>query len=128
MIRRPPRSTLFPYTTLFRSLPRPQRRGLRVSPGRSALHRAALPRARGIWQLVAAPTTWGHRPNRRTPGRLFARLLATATLRHRISSAEPSWSSVSLVGALFAATRLGVAGRHVYRFDEIQTLTAGHAP
>src|SRR3989442_4446774 len=40
MIRRPPRSTLFPYTTLFRSLiteatpqpvrqpPRPQRRGL----------------------------------------------------------------------------------------------------
>src|SRR2546430_7724753 len=26
MIRRPPRSTLFPYTTLFRSLPRPHRR------------------------------------------------------------------------------------------------------
>src|SRR2546427_2031815 len=26
MIRRPPRSTLFPYTTLFRSLPRPPRK------------------------------------------------------------------------------------------------------
>src|SRR5438093_2894783 len=26
MIRRPPRSTLFPYTTLFRSLVRPERR------------------------------------------------------------------------------------------------------
>src|SRR3712207_7575735 len=26
MIRRPPRSTLFPYTTLFRSGPRPRRR------------------------------------------------------------------------------------------------------
>src|SRR2546430_7735278 len=26
MIRRPPRSTLFPYTTLFRSEPRPDRR------------------------------------------------------------------------------------------------------
>src|SRR2546430_17557939 len=26
MIRRPPRSTLFPYTTLFRSMPMPQRR------------------------------------------------------------------------------------------------------
>src|SRR5215216_7371813 len=26
MIRRPPRSTLFPYTTLFRSCPRPARR------------------------------------------------------------------------------------------------------
>src|SRR5438874_9513287 len=29
MIRRPPRSTLFPYTTLFRSRPRPARRPLR---------------------------------------------------------------------------------------------------
>src|SRR2546422_4627774 len=27
MIRRPPRSTLFPYTTLFRSRPQPARRG-----------------------------------------------------------------------------------------------------
>src|SRR2546422_7436621 len=26
MIRRPPRSTLFPYTTLFRSAPRPEKR------------------------------------------------------------------------------------------------------
>src|SRR2546428_5392399 len=34
MIRRPPRSTLFPYTTLFRSRPRghPDRR--QISPGR----------------------------------------------------------------------------------------------
>src|SRR3972149_8021607 len=29
MIRRPPRSTLFPYTTLFRSDDQPQRRGRR---------------------------------------------------------------------------------------------------
>src|SRR3712207_8402372 len=29
MIRRPPRSTLFPYTTLFRSLRRAERRGER---------------------------------------------------------------------------------------------------
>src|SRR3712207_9497255 len=35
MIRRPPRSTLFPYTTLFRSLQR------RLEPG--AVVRAALP-------------------------------------------------------------------------------------
>src|SRR6266849_5685239 len=36
MIRRPPRSTLFPYTTLFRSAPRPRRdrpRTQRRSPG-----------------------------------------------------------------------------------------------
>src|SRR2546425_5104596 len=43
MIRRPPRSTLFPYTTLFRSLRRPglagTRRGGRARPagGRTAL-------------------------------------------------------------------------------------------
>src|SRR3712207_7572721 len=30
MIRRPPRSTLFPYTTLFRSLIQPQREDLAV--------------------------------------------------------------------------------------------------
>src|SRR2546422_4801243 len=34
MIRRPPRSTLFPYTTLFRSPSPPSRRGRRVrAPG-----------------------------------------------------------------------------------------------
>src|SRR5437867_10735128 len=33
MLRRPPRSTLFPYTTLFRSALRPRRR---VGPGRRA--------------------------------------------------------------------------------------------
>src|SRR5690242_21090287 len=37
MIRRPPRSTLFPYTTLFRSLGRPQRRGIDDGPPRQTL-------------------------------------------------------------------------------------------
>src|SRR3989442_4397017 len=37
MIRRPPRSTLFPYTTLFRSTPRtpPHRSGVRVGDDRT---------------------------------------------------------------------------------------------
>src|SRR5438046_3941642 len=39
MIRRPPRSTLFPYTTLFRSAAHPQF-------GRDQLGQAGLPRAR----------------------------------------------------------------------------------
>src|SRR6266513_3651240 len=42
MIRRPPRSTLFPYTTLFRSRPR---RGAPAASRRSA-PRSARPRAR----------------------------------------------------------------------------------
>src|SRR2546426_8429218 len=33
MIRRPPRSTLFPYTTLFRSLPRRAERAGGAEPG-----------------------------------------------------------------------------------------------
>src|SRR5260221_6409374 len=43
MIRRPPRSTLFPYTTLFRSIVRPReptrRRYDRRSSGRRRAHR-----------------------------------------------------------------------------------------
>src|SRR5258708_36213453 len=40
MIRRPPRSTLFPYTTLFRST--------EGKPGRIGLHEAARTRARRL--------------------------------------------------------------------------------
>src|SRR5688572_32179215 len=48
MIRRPPRSTLFPYTTLFRSL---------VHAGRLQRHCARLRHARpeGRWSLEEAP-------------------------------------------------------------------------
>src|SRR5687768_18279257 len=45
MIRRPPRSTLFPYTTLFRSL----RQGLpakAAAPGHCAAWNSPLPRSR----------------------------------------------------------------------------------
>src|SRR5947207_12273630 len=42
MIRRPPRSTLFPYTTLFRSLPCPRGRLLRVAR-RAGRHPRAAP-------------------------------------------------------------------------------------
>src|SRR3712207_7590967 len=44
MIRRPPRSTLFPYTTLFRSRAPRLPRGLRAGPGG---HDAPLSTARG---------------------------------------------------------------------------------
>src|SRR3989449_2976641 len=40
MIRRPPRSTLFPYTTLFRS-----RLGVAIGRRRIAVHRAEVPLA-----------------------------------------------------------------------------------
>src|SRR3712207_7780845 len=48
MIRRPPRSTLFPYTTLFRS-PHPGEQHL----GRACRHGARLPRGRSgsVWKM-----------------------------------------------------------------------------
>src|SRR5690349_23031640 len=42
MIRRPPRSTLFPYTTLFRSLPDRHQPGVRRAVAREH-HRGTLP-------------------------------------------------------------------------------------
>src|SRR3712207_8073827 len=41
MIRRPPRSTLFPYTTLFRSVERAERRIVQVQPQRRRVDRRA---------------------------------------------------------------------------------------
>src|SRR5256885_9637046 len=48
MIRRPPRSTLFPYTTLFRSL------GQRHRAAEGRPYRADLERARNHLAIVAA--------------------------------------------------------------------------
>src|SRR2546430_12375296 len=42
MIRRPPRSTLFPYTTLFRSHPSTAERFTRCAPGLSLVARRTL--------------------------------------------------------------------------------------
>src|SRR2546429_9970019 len=48
MIRRPPRSTLFPYTTLFRSGPRPGHRGRAApAPRVSSPPRSERGKARG---------------------------------------------------------------------------------
>src|SRR3989442_6140429 len=55
MIRRPPRSTLFPYTTLFRSRPRQGRRrhaGRRLRGGGARLSR----RARLLRAVGSSPT------------------------------------------------------------------------
>src|SRR2546429_7977976 len=52
MIRRPPRSTLFPYTTLFRSNhARPAR--ARPVPGALARRVGGLPRRRGVFRVPA---------------------------------------------------------------------------
>src|SRR5260221_10034004 len=57
MIRRPPRSTLFPYTTLFRSLPRCAR-------DRGPCRQAGLAKGRGP-DRAAAGRTAGLQPRHR---------------------------------------------------------------
>src|SRR3712207_8905730 len=61
MIRRPPRSTLFPYTTLFRSHPAVHTVG---RPGRAVGRPAALPRARPAGVRRRARLSGGRRPRR----------------------------------------------------------------
>src|SRR3712207_6927425 len=59
MIRRPPRSTLFPYTTLFRS-PRAA-----SEPSEIRVSMLALP-----WSKVRAAVAWKGQPAQPTTGRL----------------------------------------------------------
>src|SRR5215467_5999714 len=67
MIRRPPRSTLFPYTTLFRSRRSPARRvARRIPPGRT----------RGRRQSAACPPrSEEHTSELQSPCNLVCRLL-----------------------------------------------------
>src|SRR5690606_41592638 len=66
MLRRPPRSTLFPYTTLFRSRPLSgQRRGIDAGPARLAQRRAARDDGRAAAGLAADRRIAGARGVRR---------------------------------------------------------------
>src|SRR5690348_18147867 len=70
MIRRPPISTLFPYTTLFRSPHPPERHDL--GPGRLRADRAGQ---RGFTGLVAGLRSEEHTSELQSPVHLVCRLL-----------------------------------------------------
>src|SRR5256885_11039279 len=71
MIRRPPRSTLFPYTTLFRS-PDLRPVGPRSAPAACAL----APGGPQAWQRAAAPRrSEEHTSELQSPCKLVCRLL-----------------------------------------------------
>src|SRR5260221_4248458 len=57
MIRRPPRSTLFPYTTLFRSI-----LSLRDPAGTTALRGGARARGRATLRIDLPSLFWIHAP------------------------------------------------------------------
>src|SRR6266480_4924215 len=87
MIRRPPRSTLFPYTTLFRSRGADRARRLELTPASRSRPpcRARPTRPRGGAPLAARRVALPHGPPRFVRGRLEgaarARLQATAVER-----------------------------------------------
>src|SRR5256885_5239273 len=76
MIRRPPRSTLFPYTTLFRSL----------RQGHSRPHRAAQGRAEAAPERrAAAPRSEEHTSELQSPCNLVCRLLLEKKKKNKCS-------------------------------------------
>src|SRR2546425_3753514 len=92
MIRRPPRSTLFPYTTLFRSTTaagRPTRRG--ASLGATSATRATT-RSRRISALTASSRSEEHTSELQSLAYLVCRLLLEkkkknkTRVQHKIAS------------------------------------------
>src|SRR2546429_5297265 len=67
MIRRPPRSTLFPYTTLFRSRQRTQFR-FQIAIGRKDARFGSQVENQGIpvWQMMARPDSRNARLDRKS--------------------------------------------------------------
>src|SRR2546423_3495556 len=76
MIRRPPRSTLFPYTTLFRSRCRSCGRRIRTGPdGRATAHAYPSAAADGYACAVARPRSEEHTSELQSLAYLVCRLL-----------------------------------------------------
>src|SRR2546426_7510288 len=94
MIRRPPRSTLFPYTTLFRSRERLGLRDLPIEPqerdgvvGRALVREALDLRGRaarrGERRARAGPRSEEHTSELQSPCNLVCRLLLEKKNKHK---------------------------------------------
>src|SRR5258708_27493684 len=78
MIRRPPRSTLFPYTTLFRSVLEGEHDGLRPRAHENPCrHRRQLPAAQLLWREFRRPVLRSeeHTSELQSPDHIVCRLL-----------------------------------------------------
>src|SRR2546430_12110975 len=74
MIRRPPRSTLFPYTTLFRSHPFSRDRFLNLSPFLAQLHERGIGR-QSHWPMPRVQRSEEHTSELQSQSNLVCRLL-----------------------------------------------------
>src|SRR2546430_10345343 len=92
MIRRPPRSTLFPYTTLFRSLrrlPQPRRRGPRADR-RPPLRPGAAARRRALGRGRRRARSEEHTSELQSQSNLVCRLLLEKKKKISIKPISPS--------------------------------------
>src|SRR5438876_3820911 len=90
MLRRPPRSTLFPYTTLFRSHGTP----LRMEKNRARRSHAAQSREVNVWlefdRTVRTPRSEEHTSELQSPVHLVCRLLLEKKNKHHLVHAQRS--------------------------------------
>src|SRR5438067_8261914 len=98
MIRRPPRSTLFPYTTLFRSPPR-------SPPTRARSPPRAAPDRRAACRRVQSPRARGHRAGTRSEehtSELQSRfdLVCRLLLEKKKNTLDPHLSSYTVLAHL----------------------------
>src|SRR2546426_3434441 len=86
MIRRPPRSTLFPYTTLFRS---PRRDGLRIRMPRRANSSTTSRPLHFFVAWVRLIRSEEHTSELQSPCNLVCRLLLEKKKKSAISASQP---------------------------------------
>src|SRR2546422_1427925 len=100
MIRRPPRSTLFPYTTLFRSPPDPTYTDVNVHqsalPGEAPVARHSIPPSPGS-RAPEPQRSEEHTSELQSRLHLVCRLLLEKKKKHRPQACEasPSYSPPS---------------------------------
>src|SRR5207253_11490507 len=75
MIRRPPRSTLFPYTTLFRSPASPSSRGATPATRATFPVRGSISSSRSSSRRASRPRSEEHTSELQSRGHLVCRLL-----------------------------------------------------
>src|SRR5256884_4470690 len=123
MIRRPPRSTLFPYTTLFRSRCRRGRHRRRYRPGNRSHRHARPPASRGTcrshrgrrpgrnrWGSLSSPRSEEHTSELQSRLHLVCRLLLEKKKKNLIRSLLLSrrQSSTSICTFSYACSQLVV--------------------
>src|SRR2546422_5117261 len=98
MIRRPPRSTLFPYTTLFRSVG--DERGLDAAQPRPYLNEPSFSRARWMADLFDAERSEEHTSELQSRLHLVCRLLLEKkklNSTHKLISRIMEFNSMSVL-------------------------------